>query len=174
MDLLPIYSTPLWQTSYSEFSKNGSLIESAIERAKEKKLGLLDHYFINVNIGFLTSFMIQSSYYCASDLNLSSNNFIVSNAYFCASDSEFSDLGEESTFTGVLWTEYSEDSFIKVNNFPFQWQGYSFVNNIKNQYTSKEVSVNPEVGDVFIFPSYLDFSLKHENSSCFVFTINLI
>lgn len=174
MDLLPIYSIPLWQTSYTEFPKNANLIEDAIERIRIKKLKTLDQYFINVNIGFLTSFMIQSSYYCSSDLNLNTTNFIISNVSFYENDIKFENMGKDSTFTSILWTEYNKDSFIKVDNHPFEWQGFSFVDNIKNQYTSKEVSVNPEVGDVFIFPSYLNYTLKHKNSSCFVFNINLV
>lgn len=173
MEFVPIYSVPLWQSQYREFEGNKDSITEAIERIKTHNFDKLDQYFINVNIGFITSFVIQSCYHCAADINLSADSFFISNLSFHEKSVDIKSTEKQNLFTAILWLESDNESCITVSNVIPEWRGCDFVKN-KNQYTSTEIKVVPEKGDFFIFPSYLNYSLTHNKSSCFVFDINLV
>jgi uncharacterized protein (TIGR02466 family) len=174
MNILQIFSTPVWESSLPNFQEHKDML---IDAAKEFREQFPDGSRANFSHNSYTSppiltrnpvFATVFDYVCqlgmkaAFDLQFMQCETVVTSAWINVQDSPKAMLldhvhNDNSIFSGVFYLKVPENSgklaFINTG-LNQMWTGLNLVEN-KNKFTSERLQITPSEGAIFIWPSYL-------------------
>jgi uncharacterized protein (TIGR02466 family) len=179
MELVPIYSTPVWMSVFPEFDGYQETFLSCVENFKENNPQGEEKSNIN---GYQSPFTLQMekqlsplfNYICSlclqatQDLNFVNCDVFLTNAWVNFNDSRNCMNTEHihgETFSGVFYLKVPEGSGkLVINNSGINrlWNGCNLTQS-KNQFTGEMIKIEPEEGSLIIFPSYLPHSVETNN-----------
>ncbi len=171
MELVPIYSTPVWMDVFPDFEEHKDNFLSCVRDFKKTNPKSEDKSNVN---GFQSSFTLQTqeelaplfNYVCGmatqatKDLNFVETDVFLTHAWVNFNDSRECMNIEHvhgETFSGVFYLKIPENSGRLVLNNPGinrLWNGCNLTQS-KNQFTGEMMKIEPEEGSIILFPSYL-------------------
>lgn len=171
MELLPIYSTPVWMDAFQDFEENKDTFLSCIRKFKENNPDSEEKSNIN---GYQSSATLQTqeelaslfNYVCGMAAQATKDlNFIDCDVFLTHAWVNFNDSREcmntqhihGETFSGVFYLKAPEESgrLVLVNpGINRLWNGCNLTQS-KNQFTGEMIKIDPEEGSVILFPAYL-------------------
>jgi uncharacterized protein (TIGR02466 family) len=177
MNLLQIFSTPIWESSFPNFENNKSkFIETAVEFRKKNPKGITKS---NLGGGYqspmtltnelvfapLFDFVCQIGRKAAFDLQFVNVDTYITAAWVNFNDSRSCinyDHIHQDTFSGVFYLQIPEKSGKLVVSNPginALWQG-AMLTDKKNKFNSDKLKIEPVEGHVFLWPSYLPHGVE--------------
>jgi uncharacterized protein (TIGR02466 family) len=174
MNILQIFSTPVWESNLPNFQDHKeTLIEAAKELREQFPDGSRSNFSHNSYISppILTrnpvfapvfDYVCQLGMKAAFDLQFMQCETVVTAAWINVQDSPKAMLldhvhNDNSIFSGVVYLKVPENSGkLAFSNIGLNqmWTGLNLVEN-KNKFTSERLQITPSEGAVFIWPSYL-------------------
>lgn len=171
MELLPIYSTPVWMDAFQDFEENKDTFLSCVKKFKENNPESEEKSNIN---GYQSSATLQTqeelapvfNYVCGMAAQATKDlNFIDCDVFLTHAWVNFNDSREcmntqhihGETFSGVFYLKAPEESgrLVLVNpGINRLWNGCNLTQS-KNQFTGEMIKIDPEEGSVILFPAYL-------------------
>jgi len=177
MNLIPIYSTPIWQSEYPEFEEHKELFLDTIRNYKEEnptKETARSNVFgyqspdtlQNVEkLRSLFEYVCQMGFQATADLDFVDCDIAITSAWLNVNDSRQCMNSEHihgDVFSGVFYLKAPEGSgklSIVNPGINRMWQGCSLTSQ-KNQFTGEKISIEPEEGNIILFPSYVPHSVE--------------
>jgi uncharacterized protein (TIGR02466 family) len=174
MNILQIFSTPVWEASLPNFQDNkDNFIASAQEFRDQFTEGTKFNFVHNSyqsppiltrNPVFapLFDYACQLGLKAAFDLQMMPCDVVVTSAWINIQDSSKAMLldhvhNDNSVFSGVFYLKIPENSGKLVFSNPGlnqMWLGLNLIEN-KNKFTSERLQITPVEGGMFLWPSYL-------------------
>ena len=172
MNLMPIYSTPMWQSDYPEFDEHQEIFLSAVKKYKEHnptkeipKSNVAGYQSPETlhrveELRPLFEYICQMSFKAAEDLDFVECDVALTSAWLNVNDSRQCMNSEHvhgDVLTGVFYLKAPEGSgkLCLVNpGINRMWSG-GLLTSQKNQYTGER-----REGNIMIFPSYLPHSVE--------------
>lgn len=173
MNLINLNSTPIWQTSFSEFDQYKDQFLSAVkEYVKENPEG---HVISNIGgyqspkllhqkkeIEPLLEVISSMAYRACLDLNIT--DVVVAITETWTNINKKGSMNHEHVhgdiLSGVFYLQLPSDESdrgaltFRNKNTCNCWDGYKVIKD-RNEFTTEIVKVNPEEGQIILFPSYL-------------------
>jgi uncharacterized protein (TIGR02466 family) len=178
MNLMPIYSVPIWQTEYPEFEDHQKIFLNAIKNYKKKNPSIsksnISGYHSPETLHTVEEFRPLFEYICqfglkaSIDLDFIECDVAITSAWVNINDSRQcmnSDHIHGDVFSGVFYLKAPEESGKLVLQNPAinrMWSGCSLASQ-KNQFTGESIRIEPIEGDIILFPSYLPHSVETNN-----------
>lgn len=180
MNLMPIYSVPLWQSEYPEFEEHKEIFLSAIKEYKEQnptreKPGSNIAGYQSPNtlhhvaeLRSLFEYICQIGFKACADLDFIDCDIALTSAWLNVNDSRQCMNSEHvhgDVFSGVFYLQAPEESGkLSLINPAINriWQGISLTSE-KNQYTAESIKIEPVEGNIILFPSYLPHFVETNN-----------
>jgi uncharacterized protein (TIGR02466 family) len=180
MNIIPIYSVPMWQSEYPEFEEYKETFLSAVKQYKEQnptkeKPGsnvagyqspnTLQHV---AELRPLFEYICHIGFKACADLDFIDCDIALTSAWLNVNDSRHCINSEHvhgDVFSGVFYLQAPEESGkLSLTNPAINrmWNGCKLVGQ-KNQYTGESIKIEPEEGTIIIFPSYLPHSVEANN-----------
>jgi len=180
MNLMPIYSVPFWQSEYPEFEQSRENFLKAVKAYKEQNPskepprsnisgyqspGTL--HFIS-ELAPLFEYICQMGFRACADLDFVDCDIALTSAWLNVNDSRQCMNGEHThthIFSGVFYLQVPEESgklVLKNEALNPMWDGCSLISH-KNQFTAERILIEPEEGNILLFPSYLPHSVTTNN-----------
>jgi uncharacterized protein (TIGR02466 family) len=179
MELVPIYSTPVWMSVFQDFDDSKETFLSCVKEFKEKNPQGEEKSNVN---GYQSPAKLQTqqelaslfNYICAmcsqatKDLNFIDCDVFLTNAWVNFNDSRNCMNTEHihgETFSGVFYLQAPEESgrlVLKNPGMNRMWNGCNLTQS-KNQFTGEMIKIEPEEGSIVIFPSYLPHLVEPNN-----------
>ncbi len=175
MNIMPIYSIPLWESEYPEFEENKKIFLNAIEVYKEQNSSIEKSNIAGYqspdtlqkveDLRPLFEYICQMGLKACSDLDFIECDIAITSAWLNVNDNRQCmniEHVHNDTFSGVFYLKAPEKSgklnIINpgINNL---WSGISFAQQ-KNQFTSTRIKIEPVEGNIILFPSYLPHSVE--------------
>jgi len=178
MNLMPIYSTPLWQSEYPNFEEEKETIFKALEEyrnqtpTKETPRSNIAGYQSPSTLQNsveelrpLFEYICQMAYKAIADLDFIDCDIALTEAWLNVNDSRQcmnSQHVHGEVFSGVFYVQAPEGSgklsIVNpgINNM---WAGCPLVSQ-KNQFTGESIRIEPVEGNIILFPSYLPHSVE--------------
>lgn len=181
MNMIPIYSVPMWQSEYPEFEEHKEIFLSAIKQFREnnpvtdkdRKTNIVGyqspktlHQLDDIRPLFLH--ICQMAHKACADLDFIECDVAVTDAWVNINDSRQCMNSEHvhgEIFSGVFYLQAPEESGKLVVANPGinrLWKGLDLVNR-KNQFTGETIRLEPEEGNIFLFPSFIPHSVETNN-----------
>lgn len=176
MELLSIFSTPVWMSVYPDFEEQKETFLTCVRNFKNKN----PQGEQKSNIaGYQSPFTLQGEeelrplfqYVCemamqaVQDLNFISNNIFLTHAWVNFNDTRECMNSEHvhgEVLSGVFYLKVPSGSgkFVLSNpGLNRLWSGISLVKE-KNQFTGEMMRIEPEEGSILLFPAYLPHSVE--------------
>lgn len=180
MNLMPIYSVPLWQSEYPDFKEHKELFLSAVKKYKKENPPVGNSksnvfgYQSPETLHHVEEFMPLFEYICqmahkaVSDLNFIECDVAITSAWVNVNDTRQCMNAEHvhgQVFAGVFYLSVPKESgklCIMNPGLNRLWKG-SQLTDQKNQFTAEQIKIEPEEGNVIIFPSYIPHSVETNN-----------
>lgn len=178
MNLMPIYSVPLWQSEYPNFEEEKEIFLKTIYEYKDQNQSIqksnIFGYHSPENFHQIEVFRPLFEYICKlgndaiTNLEFISSDIAITSSWVNINDSRQcmnSDHVHGDTLSGVFYLKVPEGSgrlVIKNPAINRVWQGCSMTEE-KNQFTAEIIKIDPVEGDIIIFPSYLPHSVETNN-----------
>lgn len=180
MNLISIYSTPIWQSEYPEFEENKNLFLEIIKKykkenpprefAKSSVFGYQSPDTLQNVEEFrpLFEYICQLGFQAAADLDFIDCDVAITSAWLNVNDSRQcinSDHIHDSVFSGVFYLKSPEGSGkLNIANPGINriWKGCVLASK-KNQFTGENIRIEPEEGNIILFPSYIPHSVEPNN-----------
>jgi len=178
MDLMPIYSIPIWKSEYPEFEEHKEFFLNTIREYKEQnpttRRSNIAGYQSPITLQKveelrpLFEYICQMGFKAASDLDFVECDIAITGAWLNVNDSRQcmnSEHVHDRMFSGVFYLQVPEGSGRLVVQNPGinrMWDGCQMTSN-KNQYTAEISNIEPVEGDILFFPSYLPHSVETNN-----------
>ena len=178
MELMPIYSVPIWQSEYPEFEDHKEIFLSTIEDYKKenpsiKKSNIAGYHSPETLHGVeefrpLFEYICQLGMKAASDLNFVECDVALTSAWLNINDSRQCMNSEHihgDVFSGVFYLKAPEESGKLVLQNPAinrMWSGCALASQ-KNEFTGESIRIEPIEGNIILFPSYLPHSVETNN-----------
>ena len=177
MNLMPIYSTPLWQSEYPEFDEHKELFLTAAKKFKEQNpseeksrsniAGYHSPSTLQVveELRPLYEYICQMAYKAVADLDFIDCDIAVTEAWLNVNDSRQCMNTEHihgEVFSGVFYlhTPQGSGKLSIVNpGINRMWKGCELVSQ-KNQFTGESIRIEPIEGNIILFPSYIPHSVE--------------
>ena len=175
MEIISIYSTPLWQSEYPEFEEHKEIFLTAVKEYKEQnptretsKSNVAGYQSPSTLQGVeelcpLFEYICQMGFKAAVDLDFVDCDIALTEAWLNINDSRQCMNSEHvhgDVFSGVFYLQTPEGSgkLSLVNpGINKMWDGCQLTSN-KNQFTGESISIEPVEGNIIFFPSYLPHS----------------
>ena len=174
MNILQIFSTPIWETSFPNFQDHKDNFIEAAKLFKEEfpegsRANFIQNSYQSLPIltrnpvfGPIFEYVCQLGMKAAFDLQFIPSNPVVTSAWVNFQDSPKAMLldhvhSENSIFSGVFYLQVPENSGKLAFTNPGlnqMWTGLNMVEN-KNKFTSERLQITPVEGSIFLWPSYL-------------------
>jgi len=175
MELLPIYSTPVWMSVFPDFEQYKDSFLSCVTDFKNENP---TQEKSNVN-GYQSPPSLQTqqdlaplfNYICNLCLQATKDlNFVDCDVFLTSAWVNFNDSREcintehihEETFSGAFYLKAPPQSgklVLKNPGINRLWNGCNLTAS-KNQFTGDMLKIEPEEGSLIIFPSYLPHSVE--------------
>ena len=180
MDLIPIYSVPLWQSEYPDFDEHKEIFFSAVKEykeknpTKEKPLSNIAGYQSPNTLHHvqelrpLFEYICQMGFKACADMDFIDCDVALTSAWLNINDNRQCMNVEHvhgDVFSGVFYLSAPQESgkLCVVNpGLNRLWQGLELVNQ-KNQFTGETIKLEPEDGNIILFPSYLPHYVETNN-----------
>ena len=178
MDIMPIYSTPIWVSEFPEFEELQELFLTAIKDYKEQnpstqKSNISGYHSPETLHGVeelrpLFEYICQFGLKAASDLNFIECDVALTSAWLNIHDSRQCMNSEHvhgDVFSGVFYLKAPEESGKLVIQNPGinrMWNGCDLTSQ-KNEFTAESIRIDPIEGNIVLFPSYLPHSVETNN-----------
>ena len=178
MELMPIYSVPIWQSEYPEFEDHKEIFLSVIEDYKKENPAIMKSniagYHSPETLHGVEEFRPLFEYICqlgmkaASDLNFVECDVALTSAWLNINDSRQCMNSEHihgDVFSGVFYLQAPEESGKLVLQNPAinrMWSGCALASE-KNEFTGESIRIEPIEGNIILFPSYLPHSVETNN-----------
>tara|TARA_A100001201_G_C4018133_1_gene179669 strand:- start:160 stop:765 length:606 start_codon:yes stop_codon:yes gene_type:complete len=175
MNLMPIYSTPLWQSEYPEFDEHKEIFLKEIRTFKEQNPGIERLSAVGYQSPAtlqtveefrpLFEYICQMAYKSIADLDFLECDVALTGAWVNFNDSRQCMNSEHihtDTFSGVFYLQAPEGSgklSIVNPGINKMWNGCQLVAQ-KNQFTGETIRIEPVEGNIILFPSYLPHSVE--------------
>ena len=193
MNLLNVFSIPVWESIVPDFKKNqNNYIDATLGYKERNSDGLLNY---NHNGSYQSIHRLQNNdqyslaFSAASqlgakasfDCNFIRNDVFVASAWSIINSSPTHytlERSHRSTFTGVFFVKSPEGTGnLVLNNRAVDplWHGLKSLGE-RNKFTSDNVKMKPKEGMMYLWPSYLNYRLesnKHSEESISIF-FNLV
>ena len=177
MNLMQIYSTPLWQSEYPDFEEQKESLLKAL-RAYKEQTPTAETPKSNV-VGYQSpptlqqreelrsvfEYICQMSFKASADLDLVDCDVAITAAWLNVNDSRQCMNIEHihgDVFSGVFYVQAPEGSgklSIVNPGINKMWKGCELVSQ-KNQFTGESIRIEPVEGNIILFPSYLPHSVE--------------
>ena len=172
MNLLPIYSTPLWQSEYPEFDEHKELFLASVKEYREQnptieppRSNIAGYQSPSTLQGQeelrpLFEYICQMAYKAVADLDFVDCDIALTEAWLNVNDSRQCMNVEHihgDVFSGVFYLQAPEGSgkLAIVNpGINRMWAGCE-LGLQKNQFTGDRIRIEPVEGNIIIFPSYV-------------------
>lgn len=180
MNILPIFSTPCWQTEFENFDERREDFINILKKYREdnpsvdlEKVGYRSKYNLhetNEDLHDLLTFFCAIGHQCFSNLNFYNYRVAISNCWFDIDDDKDSSNHYNSsrdTLTGIFYLKSSEDSgktILQNPSYNSLWNAYDLAQ-MKNEYVSKQISIEPKEGNIILFPSYVNYFTEYKDNS---------
>ena len=180
MDLIPIYSVPLWQSDYPDFDEHKEIFFSAVKEykeknpTKEKPLSNIAGYQSPNTLHHvqelrpLFEYICQMGFKACADMDFIDCDVALTSAWLNINDNRQCMNVEHvhgDVFSGVFYLSAPQESgkLCVVNpGLNRLWQGLELVNQ-KNQFTGETIKLEPDDGNIILFPSYLPHYVETNN-----------
>lgn len=175
MNLLPIYTTPIWQSEYSEFSEHKSLFLDVVKKYKEENPSDKDSNIFGYQspktlhtipeLSPLYQYICEMSFRAIVDLEFIDCDIALTSAWLNINDTKQCMNTEhihDDVFTGVFHLHTPEKSgpmVIKNQAINPMWKGCKLRSN-KNQLNAETIRINPDEGSIILLPSYLPYYVE--------------
>jgi len=174
MDLISIYSIPVWDMIYPSFDVEKNIFLTSVDEYMQENPDFSDEGTTNQSAPLLHSkeklkpffdYIYQASNKIADDLN-----FIDRDIYITSSWVTYHNLRNHikpehihhEVFSGVFYLQCPEKSAkLRIKNPGMNplWNGL-ILREDKNQFTSESITIEPKEGQIIIWPSYLPHSVE--------------
>ena len=177
---MPIYSVPLWNSEYPEFEEHKEIFLNAIRiykdenPTKETPRSNISGYQSPDTLQGVTElhplfeYICQMGFKAVADLDFVDCDIALTSAWLNINDSRQCMNSEHihgDIFSGVFYLKAPEGSG-KLNicnpGLNRMWQGCSLTSQ-KNQFTGESIRIEPEEGNIILFPSYIQHSVETNN-----------
>ena len=177
MNLMQIYSVPLWQSEYPDFKEHKEIFLNAVKEYKEKNLpretqrsSVAGYQSPGTLQGVdklhpLFEYICQLVYKAIADLDFVDCDIALTEAWLNINDSRQCMNSEHihgDVFSGVFYLQVPEGSGkLSLINPAINkmWKGCTLTSQ-KNQYTGESIRIEPTEGNIILFPSYLPHSVE--------------
>jgi len=176
MNLTTIYSTPIWQTEYPEFEEQKEIILDVCKRYRKENPepdrksnigGYQSPRFLHAKeeLAPLFNYISAVANSAAEDLNFVERDIFITNSWVNFNDTRQAMNAQHvhgDVFSGVFYLKVPEDSgkLCVINpGINLMWMGCNLTNE-KNQFTAESVKIEPEEGQIILWPSYLPHSVE--------------
>ena len=181
MNLMSIYSVPLWQSEYPEFEEHKELFLASVKEYKEQNptkeiaqsniAGYQSPSTLQRVEEFrpLFEYICQMAYKAVADLDFIDCDVALTEAWLNVNDSRQCMNSEHvhgEIFSGVFYLSAPEESGKLVLQNPAinrMWKGCALTSQNKNQFTGETIRIQPVEGSIILFPSYLPHSVETNN-----------
>lgn len=170
MNLLPIYSVPIWESKYPEFLEQKEIFLDVLKKYKEEtpsaeKSNIFGYRSLETlhtveELRPLYEHICQMSFRACADLEFVDCDIAITSSWLNVNDSKQCMNAEHvhnEVFSGVFYLHAPEKSGNIVFKNPAinpMWNGLS-LSSQKNQFTGESIKIAPVEGDILLFPSYL-------------------
>jgi uncharacterized protein (TIGR02466 family) len=178
MNLLPIYSVPLWQSEYPEFEEHKKVFLKTIREYKEQNPSI-KHSNISgyqspetlqniLELRPLFEYICQMGFAAAADLDFIDCDIAMTSAWLNINDNRQCMNIEQinnDVFSGIFYLQAPKESgklVIRNTSINRMWQGCKLTSQ-KNQFTSEFIRIDPIEGNIILFPSHLPYSVETNN-----------
>jgi uncharacterized protein (TIGR02466 family) len=178
MNLMPIYSVPIWQSEYPEFEDHKEIFLSTIKDYKKenpsiKKSNIAGYHSPETLHGVeefrpLFEYICQLGMKAVADLNFVECDVALTSAWLNINDTRQCMNSEHihgDVFSGVFYLQAPEESGKLVLQNPAinrMWSGCALASQ-KNEFTGESIRIEPIEGNIILFPSYLPHSVETNN-----------
>ena len=176
MNLTTIYSTPIWQTEYPEFEEQKEIILDVCKRYRKENPepdrksnigGYQSPRFLHAKeeLAPLFNYIAALANNAAEDLNFVERDVFITSSWVNFNDTRQAMNAHHihgDVFSGVFYLKAPEGSgkLCVINpGINLMWTGCSLVNE-KNQFTAESVKIEPEEGQIILWPSYIPHSVE--------------
>lgn len=192
MELISLYSTPIWISEFPDFDNHKETFIKAVKNFKQQ-YPETDKKFNNS--GYQSPPIIQTQpeltplfeYVCSmgfnalNDLNINECDLFLTSAWVNFNDSRecmSSEHIHEETLSGVFYLSAPENSgslVFRNEAINRMWSGCRLTKS-KNQFTGELTRIEPIEGNIIIFPSYLPHSVEtnHHDDERISISFNLV
>ena len=175
MNINPIYSIPFWNSEYPEFEQHQEMFLDAVLKFKENNTSVhktnISGYQSPASIHRvpelqpLFQHICEMAYQAISDLDFIDCDIALTSAWLNVNDSRQCMISEhihKEILTGSFYLKFPPESAkLTIRNLGMNsmWRGLDLVKE-KNQFTGETIKIEPEEGNIFLFPSYLPHSVE--------------
>lgn len=179
MELVQVYSTPIWQTEYPNFEEEKDIILDACKRYRQENPesdrksninGYQSPKFLHSKeeLAPLFNFICSFANYAAHDLNFVDRDVFITSSWFNSNDSRQAINAQHihsDVFSGVFYLKIPDGSgklsIINTSINPI-WAGCE-LSREKNQFTAEVIRIEPQEGQILLWPSYIPHSVEPNN-----------
>lgn len=178
MNLMSIYSVPLWQSEYSEFEEHKDIFLNVVRKYKEENPSIQKSNISGYHspetlqsvpeLRPLFEYICQMAFNAVADLDFMDCDIALTSAWLNINDTRQCMNGEHvhgEVFSGVFYLHTPEGSGKLVVQNPAinkMWKGCPLALQ-KNQFTGESIRIEPVDGNIIIFPSYIPHSVETNN-----------
>jgi len=178
MNLMSIYSVPVWQSEYPEFEEHQEIFLNAVRIYKNQNPSIQKSNIAGYHspetlhgvkqIAPLFEYICQLGFKALSDLDFIDCNIAITSAWLNINDSRQCMNCEHvhgDVFSGVFYLKAPEESgnlVIQNQSINRFWTGRNLTQK-KNQFTGESIRIEPVEGNILLFPSYLPHSVETNN-----------
>jgi len=180
MNLMPIYSVPLWQSEYPEFEEHKETFLNAVKEYKNQnpiketpKSNVFGYQSPETlqhveELRPLFEYICQMGFKACADLDFIDCDIALTSVWLNVNDSRQCMNHEhvhEDVFSGVFYLKAPEESGkLSLSNPAVNrmWKGCSLTSK-KNQFTGESIRIEPIEGNILLFPAYLPHSVETNN-----------
>ncbi len=175
MNLLPAYTTPIWESTYPEFSEHKSLFLDVVKKYKEENPSEKDSNIFGYQspktlqtipeLSPLYQYICEMSFKAIIDLEFIDCDIALTSAWLNVNDTKQCMNSEhiyDDVFTGVFYLHTPEKSgsmVIKNQAINPMWKGCKLRSN-KNQLNAETIRVSPGEGGIVLLPAYLPYYVE--------------
>lgn len=179
MTLIPIYSIPIWKTEYPKFEEQKDIILDACKRYRQENPesnrksnvgGYQSPKFLHSKeeLAPLFNYIAALAIYASKDLNFVNIDVFITNSWVNYNDSRQAMNAQHvhgDVFSGVFYLKVPKESgklCITNSGINLMWLGCNLADE-KNEFTAESVKIEPEEGQIIIWPSYIPHSVETNN-----------
>ena len=175
MNLLSVYTTPIWESTYPEFSEHKSLFLDVVKKYKEENPSEEDSNIFGYQspktlqtipeLSPLYQYVCEMAFKAIVDLEFIDCDIALTSAWLNVNDTKQCMNGEhiyDDVFTGVFHLHIPEKSgpmVIKNQAINPMWKGCKLRSN-KNQLNAETIRLNPGEGGIVLLPAYLPYYVE--------------
>lgn len=180
MELMPIYSVPLWTSDYPDFEEHKEIFLKVVKTYKEQnstketpRSNIFGYQSPDTLHGVpelrpLFEYICQIGFKAVADLDFIDCDIAMTSAWLNVNDTRQCMNSEHvhgEVFSGVFYLQAPEESGKLVLQNPAinrMWKGCALTSQ-KNQFTGESIRIEPIEGNILLFPSYLPHSVETNN-----------